>query len=136
MTTSSPIAQQIERQSVVPIESSIPLEMTCDGWRQWRSGRPHRLRRQGAARVFAVALRLLRLGAAPCKHFHESTTRYDHDQKQLSFLLVCPVCGTEKLVHRQPYEPRFEPHPARESAWATVHDLPVRRQPPPGRRAA
>jgi hypothetical protein len=30
----------------------------------------------------------------------------------LSFLLVCCVCGTEKLVHRQPYEPRFEPHPA------------------------
>jgi hypothetical protein len=29
-----------------------------------------------------------------------STTRYDHNQKLLSF-------------NRQPYEPRFEPHPAR-----------------------
>jgi hypothetical protein len=43
---------------------------------------------------------------------HESTTRYDHDQKVLSFLLVCRICGIEKLVHRQPYEPLFEPHPA------------------------
>jgi hypothetical protein len=33
------------------------------------------------------------------------------DQKQLSFLLVCRVCGTERLVHRQPYEPRCEPQP-------------------------
>ena len=31
--------------------------------------------------------------------------------KLVSFLLVCRVCGTERLVHRQPYEPRSEPHP-------------------------
>jgi hypothetical protein len=53
------------------------------------------------------------LGVRRCRHFHESTSRYDHDQKLLSFLLLCRVCGIEKLVYRQPYEPRFEPHPAR-----------------------
>ena len=54
----------------------------------------------------------LPLGGRSCHHFHESTSRYDRDQKLLSFLLVCRICGTEKLVHRQPYEPRFKPHPA------------------------
>jgi hypothetical protein len=43
-------------------------------------------------------LRLVPLGARRCRHIHESTTLYDRDQKQLSFLLVCRVCGTERLV--------------------------------------
>jgi hypothetical protein len=41
-----------------------------------------------------------------------SARSYDRDQQLLSFLLDCRVCGNEELVHRQPYEPRFEPHPA------------------------
>jgi hypothetical protein len=28
----------------------------------------------------------------------------------LTFLLVCYVCGTERVVERLPYEPRFEQH--------------------------
>jgi hypothetical protein len=79
------------------------------------------------ARARAVFGQVLPLGARPCHHSHESTTHYDHDQKLLSFLLVCRVCGTEKLVHSQPYEPRFEPHPARHSRGAaTVDHLPGR----------
>jgi hypothetical protein len=66
-----------------------------------------------AARLFAAGLRGLPLGAGRCRHFHERTTRYDHDQKMLSFLLVCRVCGIEQLVHRQPYLTRSEAHPAR-----------------------
>jgi hypothetical protein len=41
-----------------------------------------------------------------------SARSYDRDQQLLSFLLVCRVCGTEELVHRQPYEPRFGLDPA------------------------
>jgi hypothetical protein len=34
----------------------------------------------------------------------------------LTFLLVCHVCGTEKVIERLPYEPRFEQQPARFAA--------------------
>lgn len=78
--------------------------------RRLDQGPPPRL---PGARLLAVGLRILPFGTRRCQHFHESTTRYDHDQKLLSFLLVCGVCGTEKLVHSQPYEPRFEPYPGR-----------------------
>lgn len=44
-----------------------------------------------------------------CGHLHDTTTRYDHARKLLSFLLVCSVCNTEKLLERQRYEPRFIP---------------------------
>ena len=107
------VANQLEHRSVVPMESSIPLDMTCDAWRRWRSPRLGRRRLPGA-RLLAAGLRMLPLGARRCCHLHESTTRYDRDQKLLSFLLVCRVCGTERLVHRQPYEPRFERQAARE----------------------
>jgi hypothetical protein len=89
-------AQQLQYQSVVPMESSIPLGLTCDAWRRWRSARLRRRQLPGA-RLLAAGLRILALGAQRCRHFHESTTRYDHDQKLLSFLLVCRVCGIEKL---------------------------------------
>jgi hypothetical protein len=36
MTTSFSISEQLRRQSVVPVESTIPPEMTIE---QWRSGR-------------------------------------------------------------------------------------------------
>jgi hypothetical protein len=48
-----------------------------------------------------------------CDHLHDSTTRYDRQRKLLAFFLVCPSCGTEKVVQSVQYEPRFEPHPAR-----------------------
>ena len=45
-----------------------------------------------------------------CEHLCETTTRYDHAQKELSFLLVCAVCGTEELVETVRYQPRFTGH--------------------------
>jgi hypothetical protein len=44
-----------------------------------------------------------------CDHFHESTSRYDHAAKVLTLLLVCPVCGTERVIETLEYEPRFKP---------------------------
>jgi hypothetical protein len=96
MTTSSAISELLERRSVVAMESTIPPGMTIEQWRRQRSARP------------------------PCDHLHESTTRYDHDRKLLTFLLVCAVCHTEKVVETRHYEPSFTP-------GATVHHLPLRR---------
>jgi uncharacterized membrane protein YcaP (DUF421 family) len=36
--------------------------------------------------------------APGCTHLHDSSTRYDHERKLLSFLLVCSVCATERVV--------------------------------------
>jgi hypothetical protein len=47
--------------------------------------------------------------AQTCDHLHDTTSRYDHARKHLTFLLVCEACGTEKVVVTLPYEPRFEP---------------------------
>lgn len=44
-----------------------------------------------------------------CDHLHDTTTRYDEVAKLLSFLIVCPVCATERVVETLEYEPRFEP---------------------------
>ena len=41
MTTGSSISQQLERQSVVSMESTIPTGMTIEQWRRRRSARPH-----------------------------------------------------------------------------------------------
>ena len=116
MPASRPTAEQLERQSVVLVECTIPAEMTIDEWR-WQ-------RRPRAA------------PADSCDHLHETTSRYDRDRKQLTFLLVCPECGTEKVVDSIHYEPHFTPHAPGESAGATVHQLPVRRHSQPARRAA
>jgi hypothetical protein len=91
------------------MESTIPGDMTVEGWRN------HPLRK--------------RRPAESCGHLCDTTTRYDHDAKLLHFLLVCPTCGTEKLIETQPYEPRFTQHvqDQRASAGATVHQLPVGR---------
>jgi hypothetical protein len=43
---------------------------------------------------------------AMCDHLHDSTSRYDAARKVLSFLLVCTMCGTEKLAETLEYEPR------------------------------
>jgi hypothetical protein len=49
----------------------------------------------------------------------------------MSFVLVCPVCRTEKVVETQYYEPRFKPYPAPQPpdapAGAIVYELPLRR---------
>jgi hypothetical protein len=45
-----------------------------------------------------------------CGHLHDTTTRYDHARKLLTFLLVCPVCRTERVLETQRYEPRFAAH--------------------------
>jgi hypothetical protein len=42
-----------------------------------------------------------------CEHLCETTSRYDHGEKELSFLLFCALCGTEELVERIRYEPQF-----------------------------
>ncbi len=107
------IAEYLERQSVLAVESTIPEGMTIKEWR--------RHRRRGPA------------APGPCGHLHDTTTRYDHDAKLLTFLLVCPTCGTEKVLETQHYEPSFAPH---EGGGATIHQLPVRRHEQPLRRAA
>jgi hypothetical protein len=107
------IREHIESQSVRLMESTIPGDTTIAEWRTHPRRRP--------------------APTEPCGHIHETTTRYDHDRKLLHFLLICPECGTEKVVETQPYEPRFAPHPA---ADATVHQLPARRHKRPLRRAA
>ena len=51
-----------------------------------------------------------------CDHLQEATTRYDQAAKLLSFLLVCPVCHSEKVIETCPYEPRFQPIQQRRAA--------------------
>lgn len=113
------VSDRLERQSVQLMESTIPGDMTIA---QWRS-EPRSERRP----------------AEGCGHLHDTTTRYDHAAKLLHFLLICPTCGTEKLLETQRYEPQFTRHPEaeREPEGATLHQLPVRRhEPEPLRRAA
>jgi hypothetical protein len=44
-TAHSPsIAQQLERQSVVLMQSTIPRDMTCEQWRRRRSAEPRAVR--------------------------------------------------------------------------------------------
>jgi hypothetical protein len=134
MPTPPSISEQLARQSVVPMQSTIPPDMTLAQWRRLRSSRPRTKRRSSARRSAAA------LTATWCGHLHHSTTRYDHDQKVLTFLLVCAVCGTERVMETQHYEPRFEPRPGSQladgSVGATIHPLPVRRRDRPLRPAA
>jgi hypothetical protein len=109
MTPDVAIQQQLERQSVVTMECTIPAGMTVEGWRRLRSAR-RRTARRSPARALAAARRVVPLRPAPCDHLHDTTTRYDPVAKVLTFLLVCPACGTEKVVDTRPYEPRFQPH--------------------------
>ena len=135
MTTNRSVSQELERQGVAHMECSIPPEMTIEDWRRLRSER-RRSARSRSSRLRAAARRVVPLRPVPCNHLHDQTSRYDSLTKQLSFLLVCNVCGTEKLVEKVPYEPRFQPHPETQPAGATVHRLPVPKDPLPARRAA
>jgi hypothetical protein len=132
MPTPPSISEQLVRQSVVPMESTVPPEMTLAQWRRLRSSWPRKKRRSSARRSAAA------LPATSCGHLHDSTTRYDHDQKVLTFLLVCPICGTERVMETQHYEPRYESSRASEvaDARATTQELPGRRDERPMRRAA
>jgi hypothetical protein len=133
------ISEQLVARSVVPMESTIPPEMTIAQWRRRRASGP-RPKRRNSTRLLAAASRLVSLQAGSCDHLHDSTTRYDHDHKLLTFLLVCPVCGTEKVMETQHYQPRFQPSAASQlddaSGGATVHQLPLRGHERPMRRAA
>ena len=44
-----------------------------------------------------------------CDTLYDTTSRYDPVEKELTFLLVCPVCGMEAVVESQHYEPHFQP---------------------------
>lgn len=115
MTPDPLISQELERQSVLTMESTIPAEMTIEQWRRLRSERRRSPSRR-SARLRATARRVVPLRPQPCEHLHDTTTRYDPVEKQLTFLLVCPLCHTEKVVETQRYEARFEPHPADQPA--------------------
>jgi hypothetical protein len=84
--------------------------------REWRIRRSTPAGRR-SFRALAAVRRLVSRRKARCDHLHDSTSRYDRAAKRLDFLLVCPVCKTEKLIHSLEYEPRFEP------TGATVHTL-------------
>jgi hypothetical protein len=116
MTALRLVAERLESQSVARMDCSIPGELTIDEWRRQR-------RPSGT-------------GSDGCDHLHDSTSRYDHEAKRLTFLLVCPVCRTERVVDSIPYEPQFTPHEAPQPGGATIHQLPVRRSARPLRRAA
>jgi hypothetical protein len=56
-----------------------------------------------------------------CEHLHDSTSRYDAAARVLTFLLVCRICGTEKVVETVTYEPRpVWPDPPRQIAVLPV----------------
>jgi hypothetical protein len=84
--------------------------------RDWRIRRSTPARRP-SSRALAAVRRLVSRRKARCEHLHDTTTRYDRAAKRLDFLLVCPHCKTEKLIHSLEYEPRIEP------TGATVHTL-------------
>ena len=113
------IAEHLLRQSVVTMESTIPPHMTIEQWRRLRSPGAQPKRRYSVS-LLAAARRVVSLRPAPCDHLHESTTRYDQEQKVLTFLLVCPVGGTEKVMKTQhlspasnrPGQPGSQTHPA------------------------
>ena len=133
------ISRALERQSVVHMECTIPAEMRIEDWRRLRSERRRSVSSR-SSRLRAAARRVVPLRPEPCDHVHDTTTRYDHDSKQLSFLQTCHACSTQKVVETIPYDPSFKPHPAPQpadgSAGATVHQLPLERVPRPIRRAA
>jgi hypothetical protein len=134
------ISQLLARQSVVPMESTIPPEMTIAQWRRRRRSSRRESERRYTAQHSPAASRLQALRAPSCDHLCETTTRYDPALRLLTFLLICPVCATGKVVETQRYEPRFEPTPvsglAEASVGASVHQLPGRTRKRPMRRAA
>jgi hypothetical protein len=101
------------RRPVVTIESTIPPDMTIAEWRRMLASRqPAKRRRRplGLGRRGNV-VELPRASAEEtdlCGHLHETTTRYDRERKLLTFFAVCRICGSERIVETQHYEPRYE----------------------------
>ena len=110
------VSKRLEQQGMLVVEASIPEGMTIDDWRRRRAAaarqRRSRRRSPGSSRPRHLAA----VPDATCDHIHDTTSRYDHSARVLTFLLVCGVCGTEKVVERLPYEPRFEQQPSRFAA--------------------
>jgi hypothetical protein len=67
----SSISEQLTRQSVVPMECTIPPEMTIAQWRRNRSSGP-RPKRRHSARLLAGAARLV---SRPARRADERTMR-------------------------------------------------------------
>jgi hypothetical protein len=112
----STVSERLERQGVLTLEASIPEGMTIDEWRRRRTRDARRRPHRGRSRRSTADRHLAALPEATCDHLHDTTSRYDRSAKVLTFLLVCYVCGTERVVERLPYEPRFEQHPSRLAA--------------------
>ena len=123
--TAPPLSITVDARAMDVVESTIPADMTI---REWRVRRSTPARRR-SSRALAAVRQLVSRRKARCEHLHDSTTRYDRAAKRLDFLLVCPVCKTEKLIHSLAYEPRFEPTGA-------VHTLGLRDAVQVPRRAA
>jgi hypothetical protein len=109
------LGDTVEARAIDVIESTIPADMTIREWRAWRSSAATPARRR-SSRALAAVRRLCSRREGRCDHLHGTTTRYDRAAKRLDFLLVCPFCKTEKVIHSLAYEPRFEP-------TGTVHTL-------------
>jgi len=108
MTARARVSELVERHGVLVVESSIPEDMTIAEWRRLkpRAGRRRPWRRRPL--TVDATRHLAAVPDAICEHLHDTTSRYDHAEKVLTFLLVCNVCETEKVVERMRYAPRFE----------------------------
>jgi hypothetical protein len=112
MSSGSEVSAHL-RRSVVTVESTIPPDMTIAEWRRLLASRQPAKRRRRALglgrRGKVVELRHTSADETdPCGHLHDTTTRYDHERKLLTFFAVCRVCGTERVIETQHYEPRYE----------------------------
>jgi hypothetical protein len=64
MTADLSIGQELERQSVLPMECTIPPEMTVEEWRRLRSARPRAAKRRQTRVDESAGTWTARLGAA------------------------------------------------------------------------
>jgi hypothetical protein len=115
MKPARPDPDRGDDRDVLPLECTIPGDMTISEWREMLAARRRRAPKQPGT-VAAAARRVVPLRPPSCDHLHATTTRYDHAERRLTFLLVCPVCGTEKVLETMHYEPRYEPTPVRRAA--------------------
>ena len=104
----SSLSDTVEARVVQMVECTIPAGMTIAEWRRRRPAAAPRAR-EWSSRALTAARRAWPPRTVRCDHLHDTTTRYDHAAKRLDFLLVCPVCRTEKLIESVPYEPASSP---------------------------
>jgi hypothetical protein len=108
MTTTARISERVEQQGVLVVECSIPEDMTIAEWRALRPRAGRRRSRRRRATTADAPRHLVAVPDATCDHLHDTTSRYDRVEKQLTFLLVCRICETEKVVETIAYEPLGE----------------------------